>query len=136
MNPPDVYDADGHPYDRREEPRREDDEANIIRGYARWAQLMFFHRGKVMVLVAALTWLGTTLGFSYVGPTQEIARVEKKVDTLARRVGNVEATVAEGNADREQIKSRLEFVVYMNCTMMRRTDPNAVPSLCNETRRP
>jgi hypothetical protein len=136
MNPPDVYDADGHPYDRRHASRREDDPAvNVTRGYEFWTKLMFLHRGKLtaMFSTGALA-SGYLLGV--MGTPKEIARVERKVDTLALEVVRVKASVADGASDRARLKERLEFVIYMQCMAMRRTDPAAVPPLCNETRRP
>ena len=61
MNPPpDVYDADGHPYeDRRKAIRREDDlDPAASRGYEFWAKLMFLHKGKFLAFASALVGTG------------------------------------------------------------------------------
>jgi type VI protein secretion system component VasK len=129
MNPPEkVFDAEGQPYRRRED----DADDAVLRGWALWAQVMFLHRGKVLFLVSAATWALTTAGFKYVGPSQEIQRVERKVDTLAQRVGRMEQTQAEARAEREELKRSMGWVIYMQCRQAKRVDPSDLPPICDQ----
>ena len=128
------------PHDGRQPRRRDDDPDDaIVKGWAVWMQLMFLHRAKGIALVALLTWLMTTLGFRYIGPAEilhdEIKAVVMRVDTLAAQVDDIEKRVTAAGTEREAIRQRLDWVIYLQCVSVRRTDPNALPSICDEAGR-
>lgn len=143
MNPPPVYDADGVPYmeRRRGGGRRDDDPSpEVVKSAEWWAKIVILHRGKAIVLASVLTSCLTAAGYRYVGPQDDIQTLDRKVtvriDTLAARVTRVEASVSEGAADRADIKRQLAWVIYMNCVTMRRTDPDALPEICQTPQPP
>ncbi|MDB4913110.1 MAG: hypothetical protein JWM95_754 [Gemmatimonadetes bacterium] len=124
--------------DRRQNaPRRE---ADLEQTFNQWAAAAIRHRVLLLSLVAGLasvvTYAATALGMRYVGPKEDIQRVDRKVDTLAARIARVEKAVADGSVDRDDIKRALGWVIYMQCTETRTNNPAAVPPICNEPRKP
>jgi hypothetical protein len=138
--PPDVYDAEGRPYDdRRHERRRQDDPGeDVLRGWELWAKVMFANRIKtiavVSALVGAVSWGAATIGMHTVGPAQGIKAVDAKVDTLTMRVIQVEKSVANGAQDRAEIKQSMVWILYLACVNARRTDVPALPPICTTMR--
>lgn len=136
MNPPDVYDAAGRPYGRRED----DLDPATAHGWDLWARVMFVHRGKLIAVVAtlasALSCAATAIGLRYVGPKQDLQAVDHKVDTLSARVVRFESSLVIAREERDDTKRTLGWVIYMQCVSTKRSDPAALPPICDEAKKP
>ncbi len=134
ITPPDFYDARGKlvPERRREHGRRAEDDINddIIRGYAKWAKIVVTHRALFSMLIASATAVGG-YAMAMMSTPRELKAVEKRVDSVYARVDRIEDKVEAGAQDRAEIKRSLAWVIYMNCVSLRRTDPNALPPICD-----
>lgn len=121
---------DGFPDDRRAHPRREEDV--VLRSdLARLTDGIWAHRGKIVAIVAGITWLATSLGYRYVGPTHDVQQLRQEM-RLSDSVMNGRVTLVEQRQARiaerlSSMEEQMRFVVYLQCVAMK---PDLRPPTC------
>lgn len=119
MNPPGVFDADGHPYQRRD---HDDLSPALLIGYETWVRRFFVHRGRIIVLVGALSSLATYF-LGLVGKTHA-------VEELAMRVSRLEHANVALAAEVQSLKQSARIQNYVVCSLSARLDPSGTPPEC------
>lgn len=115
--------------DRRHDTRRDDDKVaqELEVGLLRF----FFHRGRLMSLVAGATFLFTSLGFRILGPSADLKALDQKFTAkdsiMSVRVSRIEDGQSQIRAELQSIAESMRFLTYMACQA---TDKDRRPNTC------
>jgi hypothetical protein len=100
--------------------RRDDDpDVEMAARFGFWAKLFVVHRAKVMAVLMIASTIAGAMATSAL---------------LAPRVTRLEGAVAVLQTDVNALKESEETKMYILCTLLRRTDPAALPTTCNRNR--
>lgn len=108
------------------------DRARATRGLRRVGQTVALWLGVAAGSLALLGVLGKVTGVHLAGPEDARAALTTEVDTTMGRLDRLTVRVDGLTVQLRDLQEGQRFTLYLQCVQMKRSDPAAVPSHCDD----